>query len=70
MITAIFRRVFYADLARGPSLPATDNRDEGRMFQSHETLIARRGQRVCNRDRETAARFERVHRVLANGPQK
>lgn len=34
-----------------------------------DALIARRAQRVCNRKREVAARFERVHAILARGPK-
>jgi len=65
MITAIFRRIFYADLARGPSLPATDNRDERRMFPEIDAIIARRAVRLNNRSREGAAKYERVQTILA-----
>ena len=34
-----------------------------------DAVFARRAQRVCNRKREVAARFERVHAILARGPK-
>ena len=67
MITALFRRVFYADLARGPSLPATDNRDEGRMFPEIDAIIARRAMRMNNRKPEAVRAYERVQTILARG---
>lgn len=65
MITAIFRRIFYADLARGPSLPATDNRDERRMFPEIDAIIARRAMRLNNRKPEAVRAYERVQTILA-----
>ena len=34
-----------------------------------DAVFARRAMRVCNRKREVAARFERVHAILARGPK-
>lgn len=70
MITALFRRVFYADLARGPSLPATDNREDRRMFPEIDAIIARRAMRLNNRKPDAVRAYERTHHVLAHGPQK
>lgn len=69
MISAMFRRIFYADAAAGPSLPSTDNRQEPRMFPDRDVLFARRGQRVNNRKPEAARAYERVHLILARGPK-
>lgn len=33
-----------------------------------DAVFARRAMRVSNRKREAAARFERVHAILARGP--
>lgn len=34
-----------------------------------DAVFARRAMRVSNRKREVAARFERVHAILARGPK-
>jgi hypothetical protein len=68
MISAFFRRIFYADLAGGPSLPGTVNQDDGSLFpENFEALIARRAERKCNRDREAANRFIHKHMILKEG---
>ena len=58
MIARIFARIL-----RKPVSPTTDNRAEVDLFP----LFVRRGQRLNNRSREAAARFERVHLILAEG---
>lgn len=58
MIARIFAR-----LSRKQPPPVTDNRAEVDLFP----LFVRRGQRLNNRSREAAARFERVHLILAEG---
>lgn len=58
MIRAIFAR-----LAGIKPPPVTDNRAEVDLFP----LFVRRGQRLHNRSREAAGRFERVHLILAEG---
>lgn len=65
MITALFRRVFYADLARGPSLPATDNRDERSMFPEIDDIIARRAMQLNNHSRKNTAKYEQIQTILA-----
>lgn len=67
MINAFFRRIFYADPVQRPSLPETDNQREGSMFPNFDALIARRSERVSNRDRKTAAAYRRVHTILHEG---
>lgn len=34
-----------------------------------DALIARRAQRISNRDRKAAAAYERTHHILFRGPQ-
>ena len=34
-----------------------------------DAVFARRAQRVCNRKREAARAYERIHAILARGPK-
>ena len=55
-------RIFHRDTP-----PVTDNQQERRMFPDRSTLIAKRGLRLHNRSAKDAAKYERVHLILAEG---
>lgn len=62
MIARIFAR-----LSRKQPPPATDNRDERRMFPDIDVMIAKRALRLHNRSAEGAAKYTRVQAILARG---
>lgn len=61
---------FIARLLRKQPPPVTDNRDECRMFPEIDAIIARRAMRLNNRKPEAVRAYERLHHVLAHGPQQ
>lgn len=65
MINAILR-LFRGDATQRPRCPETNNPQLPPMFpeRSFDVLIARRAERVMNRDREKAAQYERLHIAL------
>jgi hypothetical protein len=61
-------RLFRAVPGQRPNLPETDNRQDRRVFpENFDALIARRSERVSNRDRITAASYRRIHTILHEG---
>ena len=61
-------RALFARIAGKQPPPATDNREERRMFPDHDTLIAKRAMRLNNRSAKEAAKYERIHTILFRGP--
>lgn len=64
MIRAIFAR-----LSGIKPPPATDNQPVEKRFPDRDAIFARRGLRVNNRSADGAAKYERVHTILARGKQ-
>lgn len=62
MIARIFARIL-----RKPASPATDNREDRRMFPDLDVMIAKRALRLHNRSAEGAAKYARVQAILARG---
>lgn len=62
MIRAIFAR-----LAGIKPPPVTDNQPVGKVFPDRDAIFARRAMRLNNRSATEAAKYERVHTILARG---
>lgn len=63
----MIRRIFASLRCKGTDSPTTDNREERRMFPDIDVMIAKRALRLHNRSAEGAAKYERVHAILARG---
>jgi hypothetical protein len=64
MIRAIFAR-----LAGIKPPPVTDNQPVEKRFPDRDAIFARRAMRLNNRSAVGAAKYERVHAILARGKQ-
>ena len=62
MIRAIFAR-----LAGKQPPPVTDNQPVGKRFPDRDAIFARRAMRLNNRSADGAAKYERIHTILARG---
>ena len=64
----ILARLFAAIRRPGTHRPGTINRPSSQMFPANfDALIARRSERVSNRDSATAAAYRRTHTILSEG---